>query len=320
MSALRSTARRVALPALALLLAGPVQGQRSPAPRRSQVLADDGHALVVWSKRPAGQPRGSILLLHGRTWSSLPNFDLRVPGQQVSLMDALVARGYAVYALDQRGYGATARDTSGWLTPARAAADARAALGWVAAREHGTARPVLFGYSQGSMTAMLTAERDTLAMSALVLYGFPLDLEAARAMASSNAGQAERTRPERRPTTAAGAGEDFITPESTPAGVRDAYVRAATAADPVRTDWRGEAEFAGMDPARLRTPTLLINGERDPYASRANLGGFMRRLAGVDHSWVVLGRSDHAAHLERQREFVDAIVAFLEQGRPGRVR
>jgi hypothetical protein len=46
----------------------------------------------------------------------------------------------------------------------------------------------------------------------------------------------------------------------------------------------------------------------------------MRRIAGVDHSWVVLGRSDHAAHLERQREFVDAIVAFLEQGRPGRAR
>ena len=315
---LRTAGRCVALSVVALFIAVAGDAQRAPVPRRSAVVAEDGHSLVLWSKRPAGPARRAVLLLHGRTWSSLPNFDLHVSGQRVSLMDALVAHGYAVYALDQRGYGATARDSSGWLTPSRAASDARLALDWVAAHERRAGRPVLFGYSQGSMTAMLTAQRDTLAMSALVLYGFPLDLAAAKAMSASSGAQQERTQPERRATTAAGAGEDFITPESTPPGVRDAYVRAATAADPVRADWRGEIEFASMDPARLRVPTLLINGERDPYATRAKLGGFMRQIAGVDHAWVVLGRSDHAAHLERQQSFVDAIVAFVEQSARGR--
>lgn len=272
---------------------------------RAIVAAEDGHRLTIWSRRPA-RPRGAILLLHGRTWSALPNFDLQVPGQRVSMMDALVERGYAVYALDQRGYGATPRDSSQWLTPSRAASDALAALRWIARRERSTGRPALLGYSQGSLTSMLAALRDSSAMSALVLYGFPRDV-------ASDTGPppADPLVLARRRTTIAGAEEDFISPESTPRGVREAYARAAVAANPVRTDWRGEAEWRALDPAALRVPVLLINGERDPYTARANLPVLMSRLTAVDRSWVVLARADHAAHLERQREFVDAVVGFV---------
>ena len=145
--------------------------QRSRAPLHHEVRADDGHPLVLWEKRPSAPPRGEIVLLHGRTWSALPNFDLHVKGQRVSLMDALVARGYAVYALDQRGYGATSRDTSGWLTPVRAAADAEAAADWVAAHAPHGRHPALFGYSRGSATAMLAAQRHPEKVSALIMYG-----------------------------------------------------------------------------------------------------------------------------------------------------
>jgi pimeloyl-ACP methyl ester carboxylesterase len=293
--------------------ASPLAAQRapgSPPPRRMQVRGDDGHALTVWAKRPVGSPRGSILLLHGRTWSSLPNFDLQVSGQHVSMMDALIARGYAVYALDQRGYGATPRDGTEWLTPSRAANDALVVLRWIARREGGAMRPALFGYSQGSLTSMLAALRDSSALSALVLYGFPRNITA-----DTGAPPADPIALARRRTTLAAAEEDFITPESTPRGVKEAYARAAVAADPVRTDWRQEAQWRALDPAALRVPVLLINGERDPYAARANLPAFMARAAGVDRSWVVLARADHGAHLERQREFVDALVAFLATSR-----
>lgn len=303
------------------LLATPAPGQRTTPPRsavsprlqRQVVRADDGHALVVWTKRPA-RPRGAVLLLHGRTWSSLPNFDLQVPGQDVSLMDALVARGYAAYALDQRGYGATARDVSQWLTPDRAARDASEVLAWIASREQGTGRPALLGYSQGARTAMLAALGDSSRLSAIVLYGFPQPTSAdVRARIGA---QVDPVQPERRTTTLAAAGEDFISPARTPAGVKEAYARAAVAADPVRADWRAEREFAALDPAMLRVPVLLINGERDPYASRADLPGFMAKVGGVDRAWVVLAGADHAAHLERQREFVDAVVGFLTSVRP----
>lgn len=303
----------------------PVMSAQRPGtdlPARSSVRADDGHLLTLWSRRPAGAVRGSILLLHGRTWSALPNFDLRVPGQRISLMEALVARGYAVYALDQRGYGATPRDSTQWLTPSRAARDAVQVLDWIAAHESSGGRPALFGYSQGSMTAMLAAQRAPGAMSTLVLYGFPLDLSAASpgAAPAAASGAARSTQPERRPTTIAAAEEDFITPESTAPGVKEAYARAAVAADPVRSDWREEQEFLTLDPSSLRMPVLVINGERDPYATRAHLGAFMARVAGVDRSWVVLARADHAAHLERQPEFVDALVNFMSRERENRAR
>jgi pimeloyl-ACP methyl ester carboxylesterase len=294
---------------LTLCIAAPVAAQPAVrhAPRRTVVRADDAHGLVLWSKRPAGRVRGSVLLLHGRTWSALPNFDLQVPGQQVSLMDAMVKRGYAVYALDQRGYGATPRDSSGFITPARAARDALEVLDWIASHERAGRRPALFGYSQGSLTAMLAAQGAPASMSALVLYGFPLDVNATMPTSAV----AEPTQPERRATTIAGAEEDFITPESTPRGVKEAYARAAVAADPVRTDWRGEREFLTLDPSALRVPVLVINGERDPHATRARLGAFMARVTGVDRQWVVLAHADHAAHLERQPEFADALASFL---------
>lgn len=316
---LSTAIRRLAIGLLLTLGVVPTlaaQQAGSHAPRRTVVRADDGHGLVLWSRRPAGHVRGSLLLLHGRTWSALPNFDLQVPGQHVSLMEAMVARGYAVYALDQRGYGATPRDTSGWLTPSRAARDAVEVLDWIASHERAGARPALFGYSQGSLTAMLAAQRSPASMSALVLYGFPLDVEAT----ASAVPEADPAHPERRATTIAAAEEDFISPESTPPGVKAAYARAAVAADPVRSDWRGEGEFLTLDPSALRVPVLVINGERDPYTTHARLGGFMARVAGVDRRWIVLARTDHVAHLERQREFADDVAAFLARLAPAGAR
>ena len=82
---------------VASLVAAPLHAQSTPILERREVRAD-GHPLTVWSKRPPTTAKGAIVLLHGRTWSARPNFDLHVAGQRVSLMDAIVARGYAVYA------------------------------------------------------------------------------------------------------------------------------------------------------------------------------------------------------------------------------
>ena len=160
---------------LGLALMGSVAAPAPPAwtqtaeasahPRQHTVVVD-GHGLAVWEKRPA-QARGAILLIHGRTWSSLPNWDLQVPGEDRSVMDALVRAGYAAYALDQRGYGATPRDSTGWLTPDRAVDDAAAVLAWIRQREGG-ARPAILGYSLGASVALLTAQRHPDAVSAAV--------------------------------------------------------------------------------------------------------------------------------------------------------
>jgi pimeloyl-ACP methyl ester carboxylesterase len=298
----------VALLCAAALRPAPLLSQSAPLLERREVRVD-GHPLTVWSKRPPTKARGAIVLLHGRTWSALPNFDLHTAGQRVSLMDALVARGYAVYALDARGYGATPRDSTGWLTPDRAERDASAVLDWVRAREGSgdVTRPALLGYSRGSQVALLVAQRHPDKLSAVVLYGFPQDLSKAVTVPP------EPASPARQHTRAESAGEDFISPDSTPVGVRYAYVRSAIASDSVRVDWRHEEQFAALDPALVKTPVLLINGERDPYANAAGLPMFFSRLAGVDRWWVVLAHADHAAHLERQTAFVNAVAGFMER-------
>lgn len=294
--------------ALAATLAASAMAQSSLV--KNQVRASDGHTLALWSKRPVAAPTGTILLLHGRTWGALPNFDLHVKGIDVSLMDALVARGYAVYALDQRGYGSTLRDESGWLTPQRAELDAAESLDWIARQTPASTngeRPTLLGYSRGSQTALLTAQTHPSKLSGVVLYAFPYDITAARLAIP------EPVQPPREKTTAAGAGEDFLTPASTPAGVKDAYIKAATTNDPVRVDWRREEQFWVLDPSAVRVPTLVINGDRDPIAAAASLGVFFSRLATADRWWVVLANADHVAHLERQPEFVQALVGFMER-------
>ena len=81
---------------------------QSPAAEKHTVKAD-GHPLAVWSKVPDQRNR-VVILLHGRTSSTLPDFDLQVPGEALSRMDALYERGDAVYGLDLRGYRGTPRD------------------------------------------------------------------------------------------------------------------------------------------------------------------------------------------------------------------
>jgi pimeloyl-ACP methyl ester carboxylesterase len=304
------------LAAALLLAAAPLAAQSAPILERREVRVD-GHPLSVWSKRPPTESRGAILLVHGRTWSARPNFDLRVPDSptNASLMDALVARGYAVYALDQRGYGGTPRDSSGWLTPDRAERDVSAVLAWVQARQvagsgarprRELSQPVLLGYSRGAQVAMLVAQRHPQQLSGLVLYGYP-DPGAGRAAPPDPAA------PPRRRTTAAAAGEDFLSPAATPPGVKEAYVRTATLMDSIRADWRQESQFAAIDPAQVRTPTLLLDGERDPYANASNHPAFFARLATADRWWVVLPGADHVAHLETPAAFVHALVAFIER-------
>ena len=302
---------------IALACPAPSVAQARPILERREVRAD-GHPLSVWSKRPPTEARGALLLLHGRTWSARPNFDLQAPGsrQSASLMDALVARGYAVYALDQRGYGGTPRDATGWLTPDRAARDVSAVLDWIAARErtgHGSRpshtsgdRPVLLGYSRGAQVAMLVAQRHPEQLSGLVLYGYPDP-------AAGDPPPPDPAVPPRQRTTTAAAAEDFISPTVTPAGVKEAYVRTATTIDSIRADWRLESQFSALDPSRVRVPTLLLDGEHDPYANASNHPSVFAKLGTGDRWWVVLPGADHVAHLEVQDAFVRALVAFIER-------
>lgn len=268
---------------------------------RMTVTADDGFQLTLWRKALA-HPRRAVLLLHGRTWSALPDFDLQVPGEARSFMDALVAEGYAAYALDLRGYGATPRDPTGWLDPARAADDVAAALRTIGDR------PAVFGWSLGSMVAQLATQRHPELVGALILFGYPADPERPRPASP------EPSTPPRRPTTAAAAAEDFVAPGVISARAIAAYVAAATTSDPIKVDWRDEQAWNALSPEAVRVPTLVLQAELDPYAKLDAHARLFTRLGTLDRQWVVIPGGDHAALLEDTApRLIAAIRGFLER-------
>jgi alpha-beta hydrolase superfamily lysophospholipase len=298
--------------AATLVVFGGAQTSGHP-PAKHDVVAD-GHHLAVWEKRPA-QPHAAILLLHGRTWSSLPNFDLQAPGERRSFMDALADGGVDVFALDLPGYGSTPHDPSGWLTPDRAVADVHAVVSWIQQRSApGAGLPVyLFGLSRGAMIAAMTAQQRPETLAGVILLGFGFDPDVQAAPSDS------RARPARLPNTADAAASDFITKDAYTGATLTAFVRAALRTDPILVEWRDEQQFNTFRPAQLQVPTLLVHGAQDPQAPMAIETKLFTRFGTPDKWWIILPGADHAAYLEKSaRELVRAVISFIQRHETGR--
>jgi pimeloyl-ACP methyl ester carboxylesterase len=270
------------------------------------VTMDDGHKLTLYS-RSAENPTEAILLIHGRTWSALPDFDLITAHEDLSMMNALVEEGLAVYAVDLRGYGKTPRDESGWNTPQRAAKDTSIVLNYINGIHKAQKGITVFGWSNGSLVAMLTAQKYPDKVKSLILYGFPIDTETT--IEDGPKGQM----PHKRLTTAKAAAEDFIIPGTISKEAIEAYVKASLAADPVRTDWNKLSQWNQLDAANISVPTLLLQADSDPLANMEADALLFRKLATNDKQWVILSNADHAALLESARfRLYHAVVSFMQ--------
>ena len=138
----------------------------------------DGHRICVYEKAPeSSKVESTILLIHGRTWSSLPVFDLNYESEDedgkiktvnLSTMDQLVTKNIRVFAIDLRGFGGTGRDESGWLTPYKAVDDIRSVINWLR-RANNISTPCLLGWSQGGLVAHLFAQRYPNLISSCIL-------------------------------------------------------------------------------------------------------------------------------------------------------
>jgi alpha-beta hydrolase superfamily lysophospholipase len=276
------------------------------SPERFTVMSD-GHPMAVWARRPSS-PTGAVLLVHGRTWSSRPDFDLQVPGLERSVLGSFVARGVAAYAVDLRGYGETPRDASGWMTPNRSASDLLNVLAWIAQQHPSLPRPALVGWSRGGAIAMLAAQRDPARIGALVVFGFAYDPKA------TFSDEGVPAKPMRERNTRAAAASDFISPAVTPPAVIRAFVTQALKSDPVLADIRHDVDFNALAPSRLSMPTLVMFGERDPGVVRTDADKMLAAIGTPDKQLVVLPGADHAAHLENTHDaWVDAICTFLKR-------
>lgn len=268
-------------------------------------VSAQGHPVAVWEKSAANATE-AILLVHGRTWSALPDFDLQADGEDLSLMDGLVEEGYAVYAIDLRGYGETPRDESAWLTPGRAADDVNIVLLWVKGQRDWHTKPHLFGWSMGSTISQLAAQRRPDNVASLSLFGYWHDPD--NKLPEDEAD----IEPAFEMNTAEAAASDFIVPGSISKNAVDTYVKMALAADPVKTDLRGYSDYNQLDPSKLTMPTLVIAGMHDPLAPPENLAKLYMRIGTGHKQWVSVPGGDHAAFLESPRAyFINELVAFI---------
>jgi pimeloyl-ACP methyl ester carboxylesterase len=313
-----TTAAALSLIVLAILCAArPLDAQRGgPAPSvlnppERLTAQSDGHPMAVWARHPAppATARGSVLLVHGLTWSGRPDFDLQVPGMglQRSVLASLAANGFHAYAIDLRGYGETPRDNTGWLTPTRAAKDIANVLGWIAQQNPRLPPPALVGWSRGAAISMLTAQQAPNRLSALVLFGFVFDPDA-KFLDTETVPE----KPQRDLNTRDNAASDFISPEVTTPAVVNAFVDQALKADPVHIDLKGDPEYNLLKVAKVTVPTLVLYGERDPGVSFDEAGKFFAKLGTVDRQMVVIPGADHCAHLEDTHDkWIAAVAGFL---------
>lgn len=264
----------------------------------------DGHPMALWEKS-VPNAKAQIILHHGRTWSSIPDFDLQVEGEDLSLMDGFNAAGYSVWAIDARGYGETARDSSGWNTPNRAAQDLAIVLEWLAQRNQ--EKTHVWGWSYGSMVAQLTAQKYPQNIRSLTLFGYPVN-----PFREYSDGPAV-AEPPALATTAEAAASDFIVPGSISENAIATYVREALRADPVRSDWNQLQQWNALNGAEVSLPTLLLQAEFDPLANTQAHAAVFSALANPNKQWVVLAGGDHAALLETPRQrLISASVSFFE--------
>jgi alpha-beta hydrolase superfamily lysophospholipase len=281
-------------------------------PPRRDTITVDALPLALWSRQPAN-PRRTILLIHGSTWSARPVFDLEIPGQQRSVLAALSARGFAAYALDLPGYGATPRTESGWLDLAEADRDIQAVLRWIAEKNPNLAKPALLGWSKGAGIVQFVAQNNPSLISSLILFGDVYDPD----LVDHFGDTPEPTGPAPNvPNSAQLATRHFITKEAFDDTLVKGFVEAGLKADPVHAEWHDLAQWRALDPQKVTVPTLVIQESQDPNIKPDAEARLFTRLATRDKQWVVLPNGDHVAMIEDTKDrFIAAVTAFVERPR-----
>lgn len=302
--------------------------------------SEDGHPLSVYgiasadplnvqsNKDPTTSPKKlkPILLLHGRTWSSVPVFHLlggpknnNGRHESRSLMEALLAKGLQPYCMDFRGFGGTHPDETGFVEPYRCVQDAETVLQWIRER-HGLLKdvhdpPALLGWSQGALVAQLAAQKAHPVLSKVVLYGSiydPLIRYPREPLYLSN--PPNKTIVQNQYDAAI---EDFTVEGTIPPEPARLFAEAALISDPVKAAWKNLFQFNNCDPARVHVPCLVVAGDQDPYAPlHVQQELFCNLARASDRTWSILSGSDHACHLLDGRfRLINTVVSFVLNGK-----
>lgn len=286
--------------------------------------SDDQHPLSVYGIQ-SSDPKETdnvLLMLHGRTWSSVPVYHLlggpinaQKGLESHSLMEELLSKKIQVYAMDFRGFGGTPKDATRGVEPNRCVEDVESVLTWLQKRHGPQAGLSLLGWSQGALVAQLAAQRRKPLFSKLILYGSiydPLIRYPREPLYVKN-----KDPPADVENTYDAAVEDFTIEGTIPPEPAKEFAKAALLSDPIKAQWKQLHQFNNLDPGRVHVPTLVVSGDQDPYCPLHVQQELFTNLArGSDKTWSILANADHAVHLlEGRSRFATIVTSFLQNSK-----
>jgi pimeloyl-ACP methyl ester carboxylesterase len=322
------------LAAEALVALDARSAQGNPAAARiwsAGYTAKKGQVSLAMFRKRLGAPRKGepakpvLFMVHGSSISSRPTFDLTVPGKgEYSLMNVFAGAGFDVWTLDHESYGRSTQ-TGGNSDIASGVEDLKAGSE-VVVRETGQERMHFLGESSGALRAAAFAVARPERADRLVLMAFTYTGKGSPTL-QKRAEQVEYYRTHNRRKRDREMLRSIFTRDKP--GTSDPAVAEALAdaelvfgeTIPTGTYLDMTAHLPVVDPARLRSPCLVVRGEYDGIASEEDLLDFYRKLPNPDRQFSILPGLAHSLSFGLNRQlFWHCARAFLEMPRPVPIR
>jgi alpha-beta hydrolase superfamily lysophospholipase len=291
-------------------------------------VTDGDVRLYAYRKQAVGKEKRKpvLLLSHGSSVSSVPSFDLRIPGRSgFSMMDFFAHRGFDVWTFDCEGYGKSSR-TGGNSNIARGVFDLQRVAEFIRQKtgeETGEAKLFLFGESSGALRVGGFAQNfpnqvSGLAMSSLSYMGTGSSTLSQR-KEQLQFFQTHDRRPRDRDMIAS-----IFTRDK--AGTYDPAVPEALAnmelaipdneTVPTGTYLDMVTILPVLDPKKNLVPTMIVRGEYDGIATESDVLDYFSQIACSDRAYQLLAGATHAVCWGNQRLVAwKAIAGFFDNGR-----
>jgi pimeloyl-ACP methyl ester carboxylesterase len=285
--------------------------------------AKKGDVTLAMYRKRLGEPsvgeaaRPVLFLVHGSSNSALSSYDVQAPGKgEYSMMDVFARNGFDVWTMDHEGYGRSSR-TAGNSDIKSGVEDLKAASE-VIAHETGRTRYHFYGTSSGAIRAGAFAQAYPDRVDRLVLSAFTYKGEGSPTLAD-RAKQLDYYRTHNTRLRDRAMVRSIFTRDNLASSYDMAVVDIMADMElkygdqvPTGTYLDMTANLPLVDPAKVRSPVLLIRGDHDGIATVDDLQDFFKLLPNGDRQFVIVPQTAHNPTLGKNRLlYWHAINAFL---------